>query len=354
MNPSVILQQYYFKDAEIDCKPLGSGLINHTFLASADDKKFILQQINTGIFKNPQAIAQNISLVESFLTEHSPGYFFTAPVIALNGEQMIEADDQTFWRLFPFVENSHTIDVVQSEQQAYEAAKQFGLFAKNLSGFPLEQLKATIPDFHNLNLRQQQFQSAIENGNTQRIDLSTTAINELQSKNYLIQQFNERIKSGEWKQRVMHHDTKISNVLFSSNDKAICVIDLDTIMPGYFFSDVGDMLRTYLSPVSEEETDFSKIIVRDSFFQAIVQGYTSAMNNELTVQEKKDFVLAGKLMMYMQALRFSTDFLNNDVYYGAKYELHNYNRALNQIELLKRVEEKEEEWNDWLITYFNL
>jgi hypothetical protein len=125
-------------------------------------------------------------------------------------------------------------------------------------------------------------------------------------------------------------------------------------MPGYFFSDVGDMLRTYLSPVSEEETDFSKIIVRDSFFQAIIKGYASVMNNELTLQEKKDLVLAGKLMMYMQALRFLTDFLNNDVYYGAKYELHNYNRALNQLELLNRVEEKEIEWSNWLIQFFNL
>jgi Ser/Thr protein kinase RdoA (MazF antagonist) len=354
MNPVSILKLYYFPGADIHCKPLGSGLINHTFLATVDQKKFVLQQINTEVFKNPLAIAQNISLVGDFLNQHHPDYLFITPVTAINGEQMITADDQTFWRLFPFVEDSHTIDVVQTEEQSQEAAKQFGLFAKNLSGFPLEQLKQTIPDFHNLNLRQQQFQAAIENGNPERIHLSTTAIIELQNRALLFEQFNERIKSGQWKQRVMHHDTKISNVLFSSNDKAICVIDLDTIMPGYFFSDVGDMMRTYLSPFSEEETDFSKIIVRNSFFQAIVKGYASAMNNELTVQEKKDFVLAGKLMMYMQALRFLTDFLNNDVYYGAKYELHNYNRALNQMELLKRVEEKEEEWNLWLIKYFNL
>jgi Ser/Thr protein kinase RdoA (MazF antagonist) len=354
MNPARIVQLYYFPESTIDCKPLGSGLINHTFLATVDQKKFVLQQINTEVFKKPKAIAQNISLAGNFLNQNYPDYLFITPVTAMNGEQMSEADNQTFWRLFPFVEDSHTIDVVQTEEQAYEAAKQFGLFAKNLSSFPLEQLKQTIPDFHNLHLRQQQFQSAIENGNEQRIHLSIEAIEELQSRNYLVQEFNNRITNNQWKQRVMHHDTKISNVLFNRNDKAICVIDLDTIMPGYFFSDVGDMMRTYLSPANEEESDFSKITVRDSFFQSIVKGYASAMNNELTTQEKYDFVLAGKLMMYMQALRFLTDFLNNDAYYGAKYELHNYNRALNQIELLKRVEEKEEEWNHWLVKYFNL
>ena len=354
MNTVSIVKLYYFPDSAIDCKPSGTGLINHTFLATVNEKKFVLQQINTLVFKNPQAIAQNISLVAKFITEHHPEYSFKAPVTSLNGEQMIEAEDQTFWRLFPFVEDSHTIDVVQTEEQAFEAAKQFGLFAKNLSGFPLEQLQTTISDFHNLNLRQQQFQSAIENGNQQRIRLSTNAINELHNRKHLVEQFNERIKSGKWKQRVMHHDTKISNVLFNSYNKAICVIDLDTIMPGYFFSDVGDMLRTYLSPVSEEETDFSKITIRNSFFQAIVKGYASVMNNELTLQEKKDLVLAGKLMMYMQALRFLTDFLNNDVYYGAKYEQHNYNRALNQLELLNRVEEKEIEWSNWLVQFFNL
>lgn len=354
MNPVQIVQQYYFPDSKVDCAPLGSGLINHTFLVTFDEKKFVLQQINTGIFKKPYAIAENISVVERFLTQHHPDYYFTTPVTAINGEQMIESEDKTFWRLFPFVEDSYTIDVVQTKEQAFEAAKQFGLFAKKLSDFPLEHLKITIPDFHNLNLRLQQFQSALENGNQQRIRLSTNAINELQGREQLVDEFNQRVNSGQWIQRVMHHDTKISNVLFSSNDEAICVIDLDTIMPGYFFSDAGDMMRTYLCPVSEEETDLSKIIVRDSFFQAIIKGYAETMGNELTQQEKKDFVLAGKLMIYMQAIRFLTDFINNDVYYGARYELHNYNRALNQIELLKRVEEKEEAWNQWLGQYFKL
>src|SRR5688500_12488347 len=125
------------------------------------------------------------------------------------------------------------------------------------------------------------------------------------------------------------------------NDKGLCVIDLDTVMPGYFISDFGDMMRTYLSPVSEEETDFSKIEIRVEYFKAISQGYISEMENVLTPVEKEHLVYAGKFMTYMQALRFLTDYLNNDVYYNSKYEGQNFTRANNQIMLLKKIIEKE-------------
>lgn len=125
------------------------------------------------------------------------------------------------------------------------------------------------------------------------------------------------------------------NVLFDENDKGLCVIDLDTMMPGYFISDVGDMMRTYLCPVSEEEQDLSKIMIRNDFFEAIVHGYLSEMREALSEKEQGQFVYAGKFMIYMQALRFITDYLNNDIYYGEKYEGHNLKRAMNQIQLLK-------------------
>jgi hypothetical protein len=129
-------------------------------------------------------------------------------------------------------------------------------------------------------------------------------------------------------------------VLFDANNKGICVIDLDTVMPGYFISDVGDMLRTYLSPVSEEETDFSKIEVRDSFYSAIVAGYYAEMKDELTEVEKQHFFYAGEFMIYMQALRFLTDYFNDDRYYGSSYEGHNRNRAENQLVLLDCLMDK--------------
>jgi thiamine kinase-like enzyme len=138
---------------------------------------------------------------------------------------------------------------------------------------------------------------------------------------------------------VTHHDTKISNVLFDERDKGLCVIDLDTVMPGYFISDAGDMVRTYVSPASEEETEFGKVVVRREFYQAIVEGYLGPMGDVLSTAERGRFFYSGLFMVYMQALRFLADHLNRDVYYGARYDGHNYNRAANQAELLRGLVE---------------
>ena len=141
----------------------------------------------------------------------------------------------------------------------------------------------------------------------------------------------------DFKIRCMHHDCKISNVLFDKDDIGLCVIDLDTLMPGYFISDVGDMMRTYLSAANEDERDLSKIKVRKEFYDAIVKGYLSEMGAELSGFEKEQFHFAGKFMIYMQAIRFLTDYINNDIYYGSKYETQNFERAANQVTLLKQL-----------------
>jgi thiamine kinase-like enzyme len=139
--------------------------------------------------------------------------------------------------------------------------------------------------------------------------------------------------------RVTHHDTKISNVLFDDRDRGLCVIDLDTVMPGYFISDVGDMIRTYVSPASEEEVDLSAVVVRREFYQAIYDGYMGEMEDVLSGVERGQFGYSGLFLVYMQALRFLTDHLNGDVYYGARYRGHNLNRAANQAALLRRLME---------------
>ena len=137
--------------------------------------------------------------------------------------------------------------------------------------------------------------------------------------------------------RVTHHDTKISNVLFDGRNRGLCVIDLDTVMPGYFISDVGDMIRTYVSAASEEVVDLSTVAVRREFYQAIREGYLGVMGDVLSATEGGRFFYAGLFMVYMQALRFLTDHLNGDVYYGARYEGHNFNRAANQVALLQKL-----------------
>ncbi len=333
-----VLKKYGInKNAQIES--FGTGLINHTWKINADDQSYILQKINSNVFKDPAAIAVNIRSVADYLKQNYPDYLFIAPLKTLDGNEMVEADGNHY-RLIPFVNNSHSKDVLTNAGQAFEAARQFGKFTRLLSGFDAGSLKTTLPSFHDLSLRYKQFLQSLETGNRKRIEGSGELIEFTQQHNDIVTQFESIQKGPAFKKRVTHHDTKISNVLFDESDKAICVIDLDTLMPGYFISDVGDMMRTYLPTVSEEEKDFSKIDIRDNVYKAIADGYRSEMEDELSADEKDHFFYAGVFMIYMQALRFLTDHFNNDVYYGAKYPGHNLIRANNQVVLLQKLLEK--------------
>lgn len=318
--------------------PFGSGLINTTWKIEnkKGDAKYILQKVNQQIFKKPDDIAFNIRLIDHYLKGHFPDYLFVSPVVTIAGAEFVISDGE-FYRMFPFITNSHTIDVVEKPQQAYEAARQFGKFTKLLTGSDASQLKIILPDFHDLTLRYQQFENALETGNPERIAQSNQLIAAIKHNKRIADEYG--MCKEKFTIRVTHHDTKISNVLFDETDKGLCVIDLDTAMPGFFISDVGDMMRTYLCPVSEEEKDFSKIIIRKEFYDAILNGYLSEMGAELSEIEKQHFQYAGEFMIYMQAIRFLTDHLNNDSYYGAKYEGHNFVRAGNQITLLQSLQE---------------
>jgi len=331
-----VLQQYGFSENDCSIQPLGNGLINRTWLLVSAGKKYVLQKINHAIFRLPADIAYNIRLLADHLKQAHPDYLFVSPIRTLGGDDLVKTTNGYF-RLFPFINNSHTIDVVEKPEQAYEAAKQFGKFTRLLSGFDAGRLKITLPDFHNLGLRYRQFEEAVVNGNAGRVKESATLIDFIKANKNIADEFEK--SKANLKLRCIHHDTKISNVLFDDAGKGLCVIDLDTVMPGYFISDVGDMMRTYLSPVSEEEKDFSRIRVRKEYYEAIENGYLSEMGVELTPIEKTFFHYSGKFMIYMQALRFLTDHLNNDKYYGAKYEGHNFIRAGNQVTLLQRLME---------------
>jgi Ser/Thr protein kinase RdoA (MazF antagonist) len=329
-----ILRQYGFDEGAV-ITPLTSGLINATWLVTGSTgEQFVLQRINRQVFKNPPDIAFNISSIGAYFAQQYPGCLFTHPVKTSAGEDMVLAGGE-WYRLFPFIGGSHTIDVVQSPGQAHEAARQFARFTKQLSGFDATVLKITLPDFHNLPMRYSQFETAVKTADSNRLQTASKEIELLLLHRGIVKQYGELVP--HLTIRVTHHDTKISNVLFDENDKGLCVIDLDTVMPGYFTSDAGDMLRTYLCPVSEEETDFEKIVVRRDFYEAVKEGYLSEMGDALTVVEKTHFLFSGKMMIYMQALRFLTDYLNNDVYYGAAYEGHNLIRAGNQLALLQQV-----------------
>jgi aminoglycoside phosphotransferase (APT) family kinase protein len=317
---------------------INKGLINATWLLlDKQVPKYVLQQLNTAVFKAPAAIEKNILAVAQHLAVHHPDYAFVAPIKSKRGSLHVQYDGQYF-RLFPFVANSTSFDTVVDAEQAFAAAQAFGQLSKLLSALPIASLDITIPDFHNLPLRFKQFRTAMQNAQPERLALAETLIDNLLAQQVLIEKFEWLAADPTVRQRIFHHDTKISNLLFDvqNNGKVLAVIDLDTLMPGYFWSDLGDMFRTYLCGENEDSIAFEKISIRKPMYAAIVDGYCQAMGSELSEMEKNNLDFAGQMMMYMQALRFLTDFLNNDAYYGAAYPLHNLNRAKNQMVLLQQ------------------
>lgn len=330
-----VLKAYGLNPETHTIESFGSGLINRTWKISGPDGQYVLQHINTNIFKQPQAIADNLQLLDTYLKQYAPGYLFAAPLPAVDGQYLVFDNDACF-RLLPFIAGSHSVDFLTEPAQAIEAAAQFAKFTGLLNDFDVTQLKYTLPDFHNLDLRISQFQQAVANADQQRIIEAQTEIDLVNRYINIADTYRNIVQNKEIPLRVIHHDTKINNVLFDADDKGLAVVDLDTVMPGYYISDAGDMMRTYLSEANEEEQDLSKIIVREDFFAAIYKGYMSKIGDVLTDREKELFIYSGKFMIYMQAVRFLTDFLKGDVYYQTKYPGHNLMRAKNQLCLLDK------------------
>jgi len=343
-----VLAAYGLDDSKCSITPFGNGLINHTWKIISADGEFLLQKINQQVFRKPEDILDNCRMLSKYFKANYPDYLFIAPLQTTTGMNFVLSADQYF-RLFPFVTGSYSRDEADRPGLAFEASKQFARFTRLLSGFDPRQLHITLPDFHNLTLRFKQFDAALINGNKKRISDSKESISFLKEQESIVRIFEEIKKNPSFSIRVIHHDSKINNVLFDrNNERGLCIIDLDTIMPGYYISDVGDMLRTYISPAGEEESDFNKIEVREEYFNEIVAGYLGELESGLSKEELKYFIYAGKFAIYMQALRFLTDFISDDTYYSIQYESQNLIRAGNQIVLLKKFMEKEKRLNELL------
>jgi Ser/Thr protein kinase RdoA (MazF antagonist) len=325
-----IFDQYGWENAT--AIPLTQGLINQTFELHSLQGDFILQNINTQVFKDPFAIDHNIRAIGQYYDTNQPDQLFTHLVPTLRGETLIEWEGKHY-RAFKKI-NGIALDVLSTASQARAAANQFGQFTASLIEFPIAQLKVTIPQFHDLALRYHQFEQALIQGDANRITQAKDAILFLQSHQAYVKQWLHFTGHQDAHLRVTHHDTKISNVLFK-DDAAICVIDLDTTMPGYFISDIGDMCRTYLCLVDEACQDLNLIKVLPERWTAIQEGYLEAMGEFLTNFEKDHFAFSGQCIIYMQALRFLTDFLELDRYYRVERPGQNLDRTNNQIQLLK-------------------
>lgn len=338
-----ILNAYGFTSQTVTLHQIGSGHINQTYLLSTlqNHKQYILQNINVHVFKDPFAIANNIKAVADYLKEHHPDYLFPAPIPTINGHLMM-TNNGDYWRLLHFVGNTTAFDTLSDPKQAYEAAKQFGKLSRLLNNFDTKLLKPTIPGFHDLASRYEQFTFALSKASLALKEKAKQTIETALHHHFIVDYYHSYERRKDFPNRVMHHDTKISNVLLDEADyHGICVIDLDTLMPGKFISDLGDMMRTYLCAFSENETDLSKINIRFDYFEATIKGYLSEMAEILTETEKELILFSGKYIIYMQALRFLTDYLNGSIYYPITYPEQNLDRAKNQLKLLNELFENE-------------
>ena len=323
------------------CKALGNGLINRTYRVDfTDSPSIVLQCINQTTFPQPENIINNYRLIQEYSIQTGGTKLAALLKAKSNTYYWIDAEGD-FWRATAFINNSYAVAIPQNAAEVFTAAKSFGAFTKSLSGLQADRLDIIIPNFHNLAFRYKQFEDAVTAGHIKRLLKSTHVISEVRDRIALVN-FYQEVEKNEayYPTRIMHHDCKISNILFDAVTKAvICPVDLDTVMPGKYFSDIGDMIRTMACTEEENSTAWEVIDVKPDYYKAIMDGYMEGMGDTLTAAEKKNIHQSGLLLTYMQCLRFVTDFLNNDIYYKTTYPEQNLNRALNQLILLEKLEE---------------
>ena len=331
--------------------PLGSGHIHETYYIKTDADStddYVLQRINTRVFRNPQAVTQNISLVTSHIQkklQEAGAADIERRVlrpVGLKSGNFLHTDATGCWRCFHYIPDHITYDRAVNPSQVYEGGKAYGTFLQMLSDLPVDSMQATIPDFHNLDLRLNQFEESIQTGVPERIVETAREIEMLRIRKAVMRTILEQGKAGNIPVRVVHHDTKINNVLFSVDNKALCVIDLDTVMQGFVHDDFGDSIRTFTNTGDEDDTDLEKVTMNIHYFEAFARGFLEMTGTWLNPVEKEYLALSARVMTYMQVLRFHTDYLNGDVYYKVHHPLQNLERTKAQMKLLLSMEEQYE------------
>lgn len=326
----------------------GTGHINDTFRAVFEDAgrhvPFLAQRINRSIFRDVPALMENIGRVTEHLwaqiAEEPDALRRTLTLIpARDGRVWHQDEEGDYWRVYRFIERARGYDTIQSADQAYQAARAFGRFQQMLATLPTPRLHDTIPDFHHTPKRFQALLKAIDADVANRATQVRTEIEFALSH----QSITGVLLDANLPERVTHNDTKINNVLLDdTTGEGICVIDLDTVMPGLALYDFGDMVRTATSPASEDELDLSKVTMQFPMYEALVRGYLSTAGEMLTRAERELLAFAGKLITFEIGLRFLTDYLAGDTYFKVHRPGHNLDRARTQFALVRSIEQQEE------------
>lgn len=336
-------------------RPWGSGHINDTFqvVYTRNGKRasYIIQRLNHLVFSDPVGLMSNVELVYKHLQAamaKAPGNSLRPlefyPCTADGTNLMHDENTGTYWRVCDFVGNTRTYDIVESTDQAFRAARAFGEFQGALLDLPGDCLFETIPDFHHGPSRLAAFEKALAADVHDRAESAAREIDFALERREILNRLVDLHADGALPERITHNDCKLNNVLLDrTTGEAVCVIDLDTVMPGFVAYDFGDLVRTATTPAAEDETNLSSVQMQMPMFRALARGYLEATRGFLTDVERDLLTFSGKLMTLTIGLRFLTDYLAGDVYFGAHREGHNLDRCRTQFALVESIEEQEDE-----------
>lgn len=350
-NAGAVARQFEICGDFVEARSFGSGHINDTYRVTFTENGAphcsILQRINHHIFTQPVALMENIQRVTAHLAAQVAG----DPDRARRALELIPARDGRAWhvdaegycwRAYRFIPNVRSYDAVESPEQAFQAGKAFGRFQELLAGLPAPRLHDTIPNFHNTPMRFRALQQAIA---TDAVGRVAQAMPEIEFA-LAHEPMTGVLLAANLPERVTHNDTKFNNVMLDeATGEAICVVDLDTVMPGLAGYDFGDMVRTTTSPALEDERDLSKVTMQFSMFEALVRGYLSAAGGFLTGAEIELLAFSGKLITFETGIRFLADHLAGDTYFKVHREGHNLDRCRTQFKLVESIEQQEAEMN---------
>lgn len=340
--------------------PFGGGHVNDTFQLTFDQGgvrlHYVLQRINRNVFRKPEQVMENMDRVTRHLlakihAEKVETRKRTIRLLRTFANQPCVTDERgDVWRAYIFVENARAYDVLETPEQAFKVAQAFGEFQCNLVDLPGPRLHETIPDFHNTPKRLEALRQAIRRDPVGRERRVRREIDFIMKREDETERLLRLQAEGAIPERITHNDTKVNNILIDDlTGDGICVIDLDTVMPGLSLYDFGDMVRAGTSPAEEDEVDLAKVGMRFEMYEALYRGFLSSAGSFLTEAERENLPFSGKLITFEIAIRFLTDYLEGDVYFKVKRPEHNLERCRNQLRMVESIEEQSKRMKDLLL-----
>ncbi len=331
--------------------PFGSGHVNDTYMLTYDQGgvrlNYVLQRINSNVFRDPVKVMENVDRVTEHILRkirivHNETKKRTIRLLRTPDNKPYVYDrNGSCWRAYVFIERARAYDVLENPTQAHCIAKAFGEFQHQLIDLPGKRLHDTIPDFHNTPKRIEQLEEAVKNDPLDRVKNIREEIDFILERKEEAGTLLRLNKEGSIPERITHNDTKCNNILIDDlSGEGICVIDLDTVMPGLSLYDFGDMVRSGTNPADEDELDLSKVCMRFDMYQALFEGFCSSAGAFMTAAEKESLPLSGKLITLEIGTRFLTDYINGDTYFKIKRTHHNLERCRTQLKLVQSIEEQ--------------